>query len=972
MRYTLTVIVLLLISHNSSSQGSISNDSIYISKLVEKATAKTDTIAKLKDLRKALNVALDRNNEHGFYTATNEISLIKRSLGEPDSARFYHHSVFHLIKNPNRKINIATSLASIFRQDDNRDSAIYYLDKAKLLINDKTKKSQISNVYTATGNFWFYEQNYIKAFEFYSKSDSILSTDPKLKFSNSRAKALNFIGYSVRIASGYDKALEYYLKSRDIYEKIKNEQGYHEVNVAIAQAYISMEQYNEAIELLNQSVDYQKHSGDFQSYTYALIVRGYGYVKMKDFKKAEKDYLKYYEYAKKINSKILIGRSKDYLGYFYFESKDYKKSIKYYKEALEFYSNSKRYKKELDIIESLIEVNKKISDLNEVTKLYEIFIDKKKAYDANKVEEQTRELETKYQTDKREQEITLLKANNKIIAQQKINQRNIYLAGIGLTSAIGIFLFLGFRNRKKTNDKLKELDTVKSSFFANISHEFRTPLTLISGPLEEQLQKEQLSNKEKRNLKIAKKNSERLVKLVDQLLNLSKLESGNRKLMIDKGNLKRLFHSNLDAFTFLAESNDQQYTTEITLKDHSEYWYDTDIIERVITNLVDNAIKHSSQGECINVKATVKEERLFITVSNTGSSLSSHQIHKLFERFYSTSDNNVGTGIGLALTKELVLLHKGKIEVESTNNEVFFNVELPVSKKSFKNSEIHKRKEPIDSVKIDDGYEIENDNRIDTLQDVSENDLPVLLIVDDNSDLRKYLASLLEDYYKIVTSENGNSGFDKATEVVPDLIITDLMMENGDGLKLTKHCKTTEITSHIPIIMLTAKAGDENELIGLETGADAYITKPFNMAILKKTIQNLIDSRKKLQERYSQEVVLLPNDIKLNSTDMKFLDKLQSVMDTHLVEVEFDVSQFADLLGMSRMQLHRKLKALTGQSATEFIRNQRLNLAAQLLKKATEINISEIAYKVGFNNPSYFTRCFKKQYGVAPSDFKKP
>ncbi|NAS30467.1 helix-turn-helix domain-containing protein [Flavobacteriaceae bacterium R38] len=532
------------------------------------------------------------------------------------------------------------------------------------------------------------------------------------------------------------------------------------------------------------------------------------------------------------------------------------------------------------------------------------------------------------------------------------------------------FLISQYFQSKKTAKKLLELDELKSSFFANVSHEFRTPLALISGPIEEQLQKDNLSDKEKKNLQIAQYNSKRLLDLVDQLLDLSKLESGSKHLKVVQGDLPLFLNSLFSAFSFLAESNNQNYVYDITGVKASNNWFDPDIVEKIINNIIGNAIKYSAQGESIEVTATLNNQNFLLTVTNTGTPLSTKQLTKIFDRFYSTNENITGTGIGLALTRELTLLHKGSIVAESSDNQVVFKINLPISKKSFSNTEISNDAfRPGKNIQISNTVE-KNRPVNEDLTVLSQHEVPIILIVEDNKDLRHYITSLFDIDYKIYTAENGTKGFTIATEIVPDLIITDLMMPESDGITLTKNCKTSEITSHIPVIMLTAKAGEENELIGIETGADAYIIKPFNTKILRKTAENLINSRIKLRERYSHEIVLLPQDVTVNATDQRFLDKLKEIVDTKIIDSQFDVNQFATLLGMSRMQLHRKLKALTGQSATEFIRRQRLKLAEELLKKP-EVNIAQVGYAVGFENPSYFTRCFKKYYGMSPSEFIK-
>ena len=579
------------------------------------------------------------------------------------------------------------------------------------------------------------------------------------------------------------------------------------------------------------------------------------------------------------------------------------------------------------------------------------------------------ELETKYETEKKEQEIALLQAKNETVETQKKNQRNLLLGGLGLTSIAGIFLFLGYRNRKKTNDKLRDLDTAKSSFFANISHEFRTPLSLISGPIEQQLQKPNIDISEKKNLGIARRNAQRLLTLVDQLLDLSKLESGHFKLKVQQGDLALFLKSLVSSFSYLAQENNQEYTTTIDIPEDT-YYFDADALEKIITNLISNALKYSSGGETISITGTIHNQQLQCRVQNSGTTLSKEALQTIFNRFERSDEQTAGTGIGLALSKELVTLHKGTINAQSNDNTTSFIVTIPVTKSAFlDNEKITGSIEVSAFAKAEIATQIEK--TIEEENDIfSEDELPILLIVDDNADLRTYVSSLFEDQYTIHTAQDGSEGFEIATSIVPDLIITDLMMPNDDGITFTRNCKTSESTSHIPVVMLTAKAGDKNELIGLETGADAYITKPFNTEILKTTTYNLLETRKRLQKRFSQEVVLIPKDIAINSIDERFLKNLKKVVDTQIIEPDFTTESFATALGMSRMQLHRKLKALTGHSATEFIRNQRLKLAAQLLKKSNT-NVSQVGYAVGFNNHSYFTKCFKEKYDISPSEYSK-
>ncbi|CAN0591502.1 unnamed protein product, partial [Ectocarpus sp. 12 AP-2014] len=370
------------------------------------------------------------------------------------------------------------------------------------------------------------------------------------------------------------------------------------------------------------------------------------------------------------------------------------------------------------------------------------------------------------------------------------------------------------------------------------------------------------------------------------------------------------------------------------------------------------------EGE-ITLEVALQNKNLRIAIGNSGDGLTNSQMKTIFNRFYQTDGQNNGVGVGLSLVKELVELHGGKINVTSELHKwTIFEVFLTVDKTKLKNAEIKKTADALPLPKILDP-EI---NELQIEETLKDTELPILLIVEDNADVRILLTDTFKNDYEVVEAENGETGVLKALDIIPDIIISDIMMPIKDGIALTNTLKNDERTSHIPIILLTAKAGDKNELAGINVGVDDYITKPFNQKILKSKTASLVALRKKLQSRYSQEVILRPKDIAITSIDEKFLERVQKILDERLAESTFSIEQFSAAVHMSRMQLHRKLKALTGLSASEFIRSQRLKLAVEILK-TTDINISEVGYSVGFNDHAYFSKCFKDVYNCTPSDF---
>ncbi|MEZ4858684.1 MAG: response regulator [Flavobacteriaceae bacterium] len=539
------------------------------------------------------------------------------------------------------------------------------------------------------------------------------------------------------------------------------------------------------------------------------------------------------------------------------------------------------------------------------------------------------------------------------------------LGGLGITTLTGIFLFFLYRNRQKTNRRLKELDTAKSNFFTNISHEFRTPLTLISAPIEKKLENEHLSAEDRQDFEMVRRNATRLLNLVDQLLDLAKLESGNVSLKVRNGNINLLLQSIAASFEHKAATQSISYHISIAAPEKA--WYDADVLEKIVVNLVSNAFKYVTPKGQVRFAAESRNERIVIQIENDGEIFGNTSLEEVFNRFFQKEEHREGVGVGLALVKELVSLYHGTITVKNTaQSTVLFEVILPCSQKDFSETEINFDAE---KPKTTAAPSIENDLEIfDSEEALVEEETPILLIIEDNNDIRAFMKSLFIKEYRVLEAADGEEGIVKALETVPDIIISDIMMPKITGLALCETLKKDERTSHIPIILLTAKAEEEAQYQGLETGADDYIVKPFNSKLLDTKVRNMVASRKHLRERYSQEVILKPKNIAISRIDEQFIEKVQRTMDAHLMNPDFSAEDFSAQVGMSRMQLHRKLKALTGLTTSELIRNERLKMAAVLLKES-DIQISEVCYQVGFNNPSYFAKCFKETYGCLPSEY---
>lgn len=535
-----------------------------------------------------------------------------------------------------------------------------------------------------------------------------------------------------------------------------------------------------------------------------------------------------------------------------------------------------------------------------------------------------------------------------------------------------------YRNRMIRRAKLqqelayKKMDKLKSRFFANISHEFRTPLTLILTPLQKKIA-QAASPDEKQEFTLMHRSASRLLTLVNQLLDLTRLEAGTLTLDLRYANLKKFLLPITSQFASI--SNSKNVSFSVNMADNIELFIDHDKTEKIITNLLFNAFKFTPAQGAVTLLVTKEEPTsafpngyAAIRVQDNGAGIAPEHLTKVFDRFYQADNSSwqEGTGIGLALCKELVELHKGTITVQSeTRKGSVFTVCLPLSNLQ---SESHA---------VDDTIESDTLNTLSAQVEPKENSAlqtaaleESILIIEDNDDLRQYLKQELNNSFHILEAVDGEKGLILAFEKMPDAIISDLMMPGRDGLQLCEIIKNDTRTSHIPILLLTARADIETRLKGLSFGADDYIAKPFVMEEVRLRVFNMIESRNHLRKKYSQQIQLRPSEIKAASADERFLKNVMEVTEAHLGDVSFGVEVFAQKVGMSQAQLYRKLHALTEYTPNEFIRHMRLLRAKELLRQKVG-NVAEVAYQVGFNNLSYFAKCFKTKFAVSPSDFLK-
>ncbi len=561
-----------------------------------------------------------------------------------------------------------------------------------------------------------------------------------------------------------------------------------------------------------------------------------------------------------------------------------------------------------------------------------------------------------------------------------------YAAYFILFAALVVFFGYVIRRRERIKydrqrelmeyERIHEMDAMKIRFFTNVSHEFRTPLTLILTPLEK-LIRELKDPSVKDQLNVVVRNARRLLALVNQLLDFRKIEERGIVLYRSKADIVAFVKEVALSFSDLFESKSINFVIDSNV-DSLQVSFDSDKLEKIIFNLLSNAFKFSPENGEVKLQVEYLADsvggigdnntgKVRISVSDKGIGIPPGNQEKIFERFFqadSEGAHNLGSGIGLAITREFVRLHGGKIHVESQPGRgSIFIVDLPVV------LDEDVGVSSLSQMEISTGKQKGHVAAAEPAMDDSQK--PLLLIVEDNEDLRFYLKENLRTQYRIVEAANGNEGLEKASSVFPDVVISDIMMPGMDGVALCKALKTDSKTSHIPVILLTAKVSSEQEIEGLGAGADDYITKPFNYEILAIKIHKQIELRQKLRVKLEkQHFDIAPGEIGVTSLDEKFIKKAAGFVEKNIANTELSVEMFSREMGVSRGHLYNKIVALTGKTPTEFIRIMRLKRGAQLLGKS-QLNVGEVAFKVGFNDPKYFSRYFKEEFGVSPSEYVK-
>ncbi|MBN2348129.1 MAG: tetratricopeptide repeat protein [Bacteroidales bacterium] len=879
-------------------------------------------------------------------------------------------------------INAYLSLANLYSQRENKSQSLHYIQLAMELAELSNNKKGIVKTYNEIGNYFRDElKNYEVALVYYNK---ILKIYENNAWELNTADMYNQIGSVYQLMLQDSLALEYFQKSLEIGTRLNHRHTKADSYKNIGKICYLNNQYDDALSYFLKSYETGCDICPNIKFHSVLIDVGNVYLQIKDFSNAYRYYQKSLVLADSSGSSIERAISLQHIGNYFKVSGRINQAIKNYSKAMELSYATNTLHLQRDISKELSKIYFEMGNYKNAFELLKVSNTLKDSLDIISKADNMARLETKFEFQNLQLQKELEIKENKIIADEEINkqaqQKFFFIIGFVLMTLLGIVIFTGYRRKKKDNrllelqkkqiekmsDEVHQADQAKLQFFTNISHEFKTPLTIIMGMTE----KIKSLVHDDQYLKIIRKNSLKLLQLVNHLLDLRKIDSSKMKLSVKEGNINEFIKGIISSFENIAQQK------SINIDFHAETgqvtgFFDHDKMEKIVGNLISNALKYTNHNGLVKISTKETANRYIeIDVSDNGIGISENELKNIFNRFYRVSENNnQGSGIGLALVKELVELHKGAIKVHCEKGVgSSFIVSVPVDKQFYSEGEFTNEENETSSWNYAEILDIEDEKTKVQHLNTPDPNRKTILIVEDNHDLRKYVAGMFIDEYEVIEAPNGKDGYKMAREYVPDIIISDIMMPAMSGIQLVDKIKNDVTTSHIPIILLTAKNDIGTRLNSFEKGADDYISKPFDSAILKSRVENLLRLRKQLVEKFSKQFQLQPREISIENADQKFLQEAIFIIEKHISNPNLNVELLAMELGVSRTQLYRKLNALTDYPAKHFIRIIRLKRAAQILKQGQN-NIAEVMDATGFSNYSFFNNCFKEYFGKYPKEY---
>ncbi|MEL6695716.1 MAG: ATP-binding protein [Bacteroidota bacterium] len=851
------------------------------------------------------------------------------------------------------------------------DSALHYNELYRQKATQLGDSSLIALSYSKDGNFYLGQALYDLAFTSYLENTRWLE---RLKDSTGLVFTYGDIAQVLDRKERFEEAIEYYEKSisignarGDLLSQIPSL-----INMSIL--WRKTDQLDQAYAVLNRVDSILKHV-PWEGKIDRSLHRDYGIfleINLADLLLEEKKYAgvidKLLDIQKQLdpqsdiyaNSNVQLSLSKAYLG------------LNQYEKAYQMALSAKEGLAEIQSMEDLLESIGQLATIEQKRNHYEAayqwqedYIQLKDSLKEEETQKAYKALLLEYETENRDRKIAEL-TQEKLISD---NRRNLLLLGLMGISVIALALILFLRFRAQKNQELleqeRDLDRMKSRFFTQLSHELRTPLTLILGPLNQLLETEQEGSKSQK-LQLMQRNAQSLLKLVNQVMDLSKVKAGKLELQARPVQVKPLIRYIFSSFDSKAELKALDYQLFLP-EAEVELYLDAEKFQQILSNLLSNGCKFVPPKGKLYVRLTQDAQSVSISVEDNGPGIPPLQQAHIFDPYFQVSGHlqpeEAGTGIGLAISKELTELHGGTIALQSDwEKGTTFTLTFIKGKAHLSEDQINFFKGQVQQVEP----EIEPIASSTSDQQAAPEEAPLVLLAEDIPDMQAYIASILQSDFRLMIGSNGKEALALAQKEIPDIVISDIMMPEMDGMAFIQALKADSKTDHIPVIFLTAKSSDVQRMEGLAQEAHAFLSKPFHARELQLILQNTLKNQQRLQVRFQGEVVLSPSEVAVSSQEALFLEKLTDYLEAHIDHTDMSVEEVADHMALSRSQLHRKLKALTGQSPSLFIRNFRLQRAKQLLE-ADFGNISEIADAIGISSPAYFSRIFTEKFGSSPS-----
>lgn len=950
-RFALIIVGLLATNTLFAQQEKIDSLTSVINKL-----SSSDTLKAIQTNQLARFLAREMELDRAISYAQKAIKLSKKLKFKNGEAEAYNIiGIAHVYKGENKEAleNLFLGLKKWEESGFQKGVVISYI--------------HIGNVYDDLGNYPEALKNFFKALKLYEKIGS----------KEGIAMSYNSIGVVYKNQGKYSESLKNYFAALKLWEELGDQRGIAQSYNNIGNVYFEQGKYSESLKNFQASLKIKEEFGDKRGVAGSYLNIGSIYEQQGNYLKAQETYIAALKIFEEIGNKSGIASTLNSLGYIELQLKRPEVAKKQHFEALTLAKEIGMNSLVRDVYFNMTLTDTTLGNYKDAYQNYKQYIVYRDSLVNLENERKSLEIMMGYEFEKKE---AIIQAKLKT----KNFQRNIAITGLGIMLFLIVLIVYFFRLRSKNlkiekeNLELqrRELETIKqteqfkSRFLANISHEFRTPLTLINGHMEvlkEKGRKEDFSHFDE-----IEQNGKRLLNLSNQLLDLSKMESGQYKLQYKKGNVLNEASMLVQSFHSYAEQHGISLILQQTESAKSlmqiPFVYSSEALSVMIVNLISNAIKYTPNGGSVKATIDYKSDKLFVTIADTGKGISAADLPKIFDRFYQVDEPGqrafAGSGIGLALVKELAVMHGGGVTVESPENEgCVFTIWLENSP--------GKEQESTESIVLNNLFPVQEQNQLTSdEQQEQDGEMPLVLVVEDQSELRSFIVQNLGNEFRYAEASNGKDGIRLAEELLPDLIISDVMMPDTDGFALCESLKGNVITSHIPIILLTAKAEQKDVLTGLETGTDDYLTKPFSLEEIRLRVRNILRTRQLFRQKFEGSSVPTPDELPdLPIRDREFLFKINVTIQNNLKNAQFGVPDLAEHVFFSVSKLNRKMKSLTGTTPADYIRNMRFQKSVELMREG--MNVSEASWEVGFEDPVYFSKVFKKRFGYPPSSVER-